>query len=253
MSLTLVSPLATTRRPSPPIGALRSDHVPESGLKYWLTLAAASVVGCNLGDLFAGAFGFTAGLPVLAAGFGATLFAERRATRPTEVYYWTAILLIRMAATNIADFLGHAVGASAFVALGAALIGLIASGAGKGSAKGLPQVDARYWAQMLIAGTIGTALGDVSSYMSGLGPTGATLALSATVAVLIAGRGAGLFASTFAYWAIVIAIRAAGTALGDLTASHIGLAQSTLVWGLVMAAALFFRVQRPLALAPAFA
>ena len=106
---------------------------------------------------------------------------------------------------------------------------------------------------MMLAGTIGTALGDFSSFMSGLGPNLATLALVAAVAVLIGMRNYGFLASAVAYWGIIVVIRMAGTALGDLSASHIGLAQSGAVWAVVLLATLFFRTKRPIALTLAFA
>lgn len=247
MSLTIAQTFDGSRRLAyaAAFGVMRPNHTPATGLKYWTALCVASVLGCNGGDLFASAFGLLSGFPLLAVGFAATLFAERRSTRPTKAYYWTAILLVRVAATNLADFLGHQFGIA--VALGgmAAALGatqLFGRNA-KNLASGFPTVDAQYWTRTLIAGTLGTALGDFSSFMSGLGQTPATLALSGLFAALIAARSAGLFASMLGYWAIVVTIRTADTAFGVLSAAHIGLPQSAVVWALALLAILFFRTK----------
>ena len=234
--------------------AMRRGHTPTDGLGYWTTLSIASVLGANTGDLLAAAFGALPGMPLLAAAFAGILWAERRSTRPTQAYYWAGILLVRAAATNAADLLGHAFGPLALAGVGAALVATIATQAEKQSASAdFPTVDALYWGRMLLAGALGTALGDFSSYMSGLGPNLATLALGAAVAATIGLRSFGLLASTFAYWGTVIGVRAAGTALGDLTAGHLGLAQSAAVWAVALLVALFFRAKRPMAIVPRIA
>ena len=228
-------------------------NIPSGGLKYWVALSAASVLGCNTGDLFSSAFGFVSGLPLLAAGFLSVLWLERRATRPAQAYYWLAIIAVRTAATNLADFLGQSFGiAGALATLAALLLAAVLVGQG-GPAKSanpassnmLPAVDAVYWFRMLIAGTLGTALGDMSSFMSGMGLGGASLALSALAVGLIAARSAGALTSTLSYWFVVVAIRAAGTSLGDFSAHQNGLATSTAVSALVLASILFFRPRNP--------
>jgi uncharacterized membrane-anchored protein len=150
---------------------------------------------------------------------------------------------VRTAATNIADFLGHLAGggfvlAGLAAALGATLWARNVKGAPAGA---LPKVDALYWTQMLIAGTLGTALGDMASFMTGLGLGGASLALGGLVAALVAARSLGWLASTASFWGTVVAIRAAGTSFGDFSANHLGLAASAVVSVLTLATLVFFR------------
>lgn len=248
MSLALVPisrPAAAKGGTPLPLGALRPEHTPEGGLKYWLALGAASVLGCNAGDLFASAFDLAGGLPLLAAGLGATLLAARAVRRPTQAFYWTAILLIRTAATDIADVVARqAFGGWVFAALAAALLAsALRSPARRPGADDLPQVDAGYWLRMLAAGTLGTALGDMASYASGLGLAGASLALGGVVAALLAARASGLTASTLSFWTTVTAIRAAGTSLGDLSADSLGLVHSAFIWALTLACIVFFKTR----------
>ena len=70
------------------------------GWGYWLAMFAASVLGTNLGDLWAedllpGRFSSLAFL--LAVCVGAALY-DRRAAGWTEAGYWVAIVVMRAAA-----------------------------------------------------------------------------------------------------------------------------------------------------------
>jgi len=252
MSLTTTT-FASFERPAVPY-AMRRDHTPTGGLGHWTALSIASVLGANGGDLFTGGLGALAGLPLLAAGFAASLLAERRSTRPTQAYYWPAMLFLRVAATNVAGLLGHAFGPVALAGVAAALAGaLFVKPPAQSRGAQFPAVDARYWTRMMLAGTLGASLGDLSSFMFVLGSNVATLALGAAVAVLIGLRSYGFLPSAFAYWGIVVVTGIAGTALGDLSASQIGLAQSGAVWMVVLLTTLFFRTKRPAIIAPAFA
>ncbi len=79
--------------------------IPVIGQRYWSALCLASIFGCNLGDFFAAdlRLGHWRGLPVLAAALTLILLAERRVRRRSEAWYWLAIVVIRTAATNLAD------------------------------------------------------------------------------------------------------------------------------------------------------
>jgi uncharacterized membrane-anchored protein len=229
---------------------VKQFHVPASGLRYWMALCLASILGCNTGDLFASFFGFLNGLPILLALFALCLFFDRRDEHPRQAYYWFAILVVRTAATNLADFMGQRLGTAAFWVLTLLLVAALVARLliSKMSADRHPgeevlsRVDGLYWATMLVAGTLGTALGDFSSFRSGLGLAGASLALSALVAVLIGLGSARFFAfprsSLFAfplyYWAVVVAIRTAGTSVGDYFARVLGLPPSTLVFAALL-------------------
>ena len=218
-------------------------HVPTGGLRYWVALCAASILGCNTGDGFASIFGFLNGLPILLALFGLCLFLERRDDRPRQVYYWLAIIIVRTAATNLADFTDQHLRNTAFLVMGLLLLAALAgryimstlSSDRQPGAAVLDRVDWLYWGTMLVAGTLGTALGDFSSFRLGLGLAGASLVLSLLVAVLIGlGSGVRLFSFTLYYWFTVVAIRTAGTSVGDYFARIWGLPESMLVFALVL-------------------
>jgi uncharacterized membrane-anchored protein len=93
---------------------------------------------------------------------------------------------------------------------------------------------------MLIAGTVGTVIGDISSFGLHLGTALATLVQGAILAVIFYGGSRGLFAISAYYWLTVVAVRSAGTSAGDFLAGRtvgIGLPLSTLCTGLVFAVA----------------
>jgi uncharacterized membrane-anchored protein len=223
--------------------AMRPENVPTSAARYWFLLVTASILGCNTGDMFAHVFGFVGGLPILVALLIATLFVEHRASWRGQAYYWIAIIIVRTAATNLADYCAHQWGISPamlilavlMAALLALRIRLAVPGAGGQRQRELARVDAGYWVLMLLAGTLGTVIGDAMSFRSGLGlPLASALEMMATLVVLAVGRRAWAFA--FFYWPAIVLVRAAGTSVGDFFAHTMGLTQSTLFFSVLLVA-----------------
>jgi uncharacterized membrane-anchored protein len=99
----------------------------------------------------------------------------------------------------------------------------------------LLRADLGYWVCMFIAGTLGTVIGDFCSHNLRLDDAGASLLLSLIVVLLfLTGRRGVLLLLPF-YWLTVVAIRAAGTAVGDLVSGRnmLGLPLSTAVTGML--------------------
>jgi uncharacterized membrane-anchored protein len=219
-------------------------HLPTLGARYWSALCLASIFGANMGDLFARnlGLGHVAGLPFLAIALVIVLVAERFDGIQHQIYYWTAIVIVRTAATNFADF---AAGDLKFprVWIMAALVLLLAASLGLawqfawrrgGKADNLLRADLGYWICMFIAGTLGTVIGDYCSHL-GLDDGGAALLLSPIVAILFLVGSRGPLRLLPFYWVTVVAIRAAGTMVGDfISGRHIlGLPVSTAVTGIL--------------------
>jgi uncharacterized membrane-anchored protein len=233
---------------------MQNRHVPMLGPRYWACLCIASVFGANMGDFFAKELGLghVRGLPILAAALAAILLAERRDRRAHQAYYWLAIVTVRTAATNLADFFaGDMKLGRGWVMLGLAIL-LVATvllarfpaskprGAADVNGTGLPETDAWFWTSMLVAGTLGTVLGDFSSFGFGLGLERSTLALSALLGTWFF-FGRGLLRIVPYFWFSIVLVRAAGTAAGDYLAGRalgLGLALSTLCTGLLLLIAL---------------
>lgn len=228
---------------------MEQSHVPSLGPRYWAALCLASIFGANSGDFFAHnvGLGHVAGLPFLALALARVLIVERFDTFAHQVHYWTAIVIVRTAATNFADFFSVDLRlAKVWVMLALAIVLILGvwlswqllwsrRNDNDGSRPPLLQADAPYWFCMFAAGTLGTVLGDYCSHDWRLGDAGASLFLSAALAVLVlVGRGRILWSLPF-YWATIVMIRAAGTVIGDFFASRnmLGLPLSTAITGIL--------------------
>jgi uncharacterized membrane-anchored protein len=231
-------------------------NLPAVTPRYWTAILIASMCGANTGDFLSHNLhlGHWRGLPPLAILLLAILWFERRARVATEAHYWLAIIVIRTAATNLADLATHDLGLSYAVAdlgLTALLVGvLLADRVSKRSAAAdwvapsepaikLPATDTPYWLAMLIAGTLGTASGDWVAHSMGLGFGSVILVVVYGVVLYAAWRVGGM--STPWYWASIVAARTAGTTLGDYLASRhgldLGLSVSTTLTACMLAAA----------------
>jgi uncharacterized membrane-anchored protein len=201
-----------------------------------------------MGDLLAGdlRLGHAFGLPFLAAALMIVIIAERLDRFVHQSYYWLAIVIVRTAATNVADLATVElkllrswiiVALTLLLVLTVWLFSQFVWRSAKKAATVL-YADSGYWACMFIAGTLGTVIGDFWSQR--LNYSGAAILLSSGVAALfITGRGERLLTLRF-YWLTVVAIRAAGTAIGDFLSSRymLGLAASTAATGLLLVALL---------------
>jgi len=224
---------------SSPVLAMRSASVPRLGARYWTAISLASVAGCNLGD-FVSLYlhlGHWLGLPPLALLCAGLVIGERRSGKGGEIWYWSTIIVLRTAATNVADLATHTFQLSyPLVIAGLELIQVLvilrvaprpALVAGEVTAR--PVADLWYWASMLTAGTLGTAIGDGVAEDFKLGTGVATLVLGAILAVvLMLGRGSG-WATKAQYWFAIVAVRAAGTTAGDFLAFKGGAALGLLL------------------------
>jgi uncharacterized membrane-anchored protein len=186
-------------------------------------MLAASALGTNLGDLWAGSLfpGLLTSLAALLLVCVAAVVFDRIAGARSEVGYWVAIIAMRAAATNLADFMTHDL-ALGYVTASVLLACLTLAAARfthpDMTRGGSPKVDAAYWIAMFIAGLFGTVAGDLIHHTIGL------YAASAILCVVLAGSivARDMFAplSVVLYWAIVMAERCAGTAVGDMLASR---------------------------------
>ena len=227
---------------------MRATSLPAAGPRYWGVLCVASVFGANLGDFVSHVLrlGHLRGLPLLAMLFAALLLGERRGMLRGEAAYWAVIVVLRTAATNLADLATHDlrldygwVVAALEAVLVLACLPRAAAGGMSGQQDGsMPRVGGWYWAAMLTAGTMGTALGDFTADGLGLGTGSATVVLGMVLAVLLAARRSPHLARLGTYWMAVVGVRAAGTTLADFVDGRgglsLGLPLSTLCTGLAL-------------------
>ena len=215
---------------------MHPPNLPRISARYWCAIVVASMAGANTGD-FAARYlhlGHTGGLLPLALIFLAVVWAETRARRTTEAYYWLAIIVLRTGATNLADLmthdlhLGYPLTLAALTALIVAVLlfvywrdGSAAPAAADG--RKLPATDSAYWIAMLTAGTLGTAGGDFVADEIGLGVGYGSIVLFAVFLIVLLGATRIGKMSLFWYWAAIVAARTAGTTMGDFLPSRRGL------------------------------
>lgn len=237
---------------------MKEQHLPLLGPRFWVALCLASVFGANMGDLFAHSIGLghVAGLPFLVIGFALVVAIERFDRTAHETYYWLAIIFVRTAATNLGDFFAGDLRIArplvmAFLAVVLAIVIAVAWKTSWKSDSAEPKAavlcaDAPYWLGMLLAGTLGTVIGDYFSHNLQLGDAVGAIALMAILATMFAIGSKGLIWSLPFYWATIVMIRAAGTDVGDFFAGRhmFGLALSTLLTGLAFVALLLLWTDR---------
>lgn len=225
----------------------RAFRALQTGPLFWLAMLAASALGTNLGDVFGGRLGLpgAVGFGLLVASSAMAVACDWRAGRRTELYYWIAIVVLRGAATNVADFLTEDLRLGFVPVLAVLVVVALLAGARTraGARVASPVIDGWYWTAMLVAGVFGTAGGDLMNRSVGLFAS-AGLLTALLLAVLAVQRQ--LFpAAMLAYWVVVLAERCAGTPIGDGLASRrgmgLGLPAATACTAALFAAALAWR------------
>jgi uncharacterized membrane-anchored protein len=210
---------------------------PNVGVRYWTAILIASMCGTNLGDILQDVLkiGTGSGLVMLALMFALLMAAERIATRASEAYYWLAILLVRAAATNIADFsigrlhLRYLEAIAALALTFSAVLLLQHRRRQKLTKHALPTTDAFYWLTMLIAGSLGTVAGDATGHAFGAVQVGvpiSTAIATVVLALILTARTRVVGLSATSYWFAVVAVRWWGTNVGDMSAHFLSLIPS---------------------------
>jgi uncharacterized membrane-anchored protein len=179
---------------------MQSNHLPMLNARYWSALCLASIFGANMGDLCARnlGLGHVAGLPYLAIALALVMIVERFDRMQHQSYYWIAIIIVRTAATNFADFAAGDMKLPRLWVMAALLVLLVAAvwlswkfiwQHRSVKSESVLRADLAYWTSMFIAGALGTVMGDFCSHNMHLGDAGAAILLSPVVAVLL---GVGL-------------------------------------------------------------
>jgi uncharacterized membrane-anchored protein len=204
---------------------MRYANVPAIDARYWTAITMASIFGCNLGDClsFYAGWNHWIGLAPLALVLTAILFGERHSERATEAWYWGVVIVLRAAATNLADLATHTFEwAYPRVLLALAILQVLVVWpvlprlfATTSDRVGRPATNGWYWLSLLTAGTLGTAAGDWVADELHIGTGYGTIILGAIFAVILALGMRSRWATKAAYWSAIVLVRAAGTTAGD--------------------------------------
>ena len=225
--------------------------VPAIGPRYWVSIMIASICGANMGDFIPDVLKLSdlGGLLMLALIFAVIVLANRWSRRGNEALYWLAILVVRAAATNLADLgigrihLGYITVSACLAALLVAVLALRRASSLQPVTCELPRTNGLYWLAMLTAGTLGTVLGDGIGHMIhpitvGV-PISAIIATGAVALILTQKTRLDMASADAAsYWAAIVAIRTWGTNFGDIAAFLLSLPVSMMLSGLLLAGTL---------------
>ena len=222
--------------------------VPAITPRYWVSIMIASICGANMGDFISDVLKLSdsGGLLMLALIFAVIVLANQWSRRGNEALYWLAILVVRAAATNLADLgIGrmHLDYITVSACLAIAILALRRASSLQPVTCGLPRTNGLYWLAMLTAGTLGTVVGD------GIGHVIHPITVGVPISAIIA-TGAVAFilrqktrldmasAEAASYWAAIVAIRTWGTNFGDIAAFFLSLPVSMMLSGLLLAGTL---------------
>jgi len=227
---------------------MQFKNVPAIGPRYWVSIMIASICGANMGDFISDVLKLSdsGGLLMLALIFAVIVLANQWSRRGNEALYWLAILVVRAAATNLADLgIGrmHLDYITVSACLAIAILALRRASSLQPVTCGLPRTNGLYWLAMLTAGTLGTVVGD------GIGHVIHPITVGVPISAIIA-TGAVAFilrqktrldmasAEAASYWAAIVAIRTWGTNFGDIAAFFLSLPVSMMLSGLLLAGTL---------------
>lgn len=188
--------------------AERRAHVANEA-RYWTTIVVMSTAGTTIADYLSRtlALGYLWSSLLLIALFTATLLAWKRTTRAPAL------------GAPLRDTLLPHVDVPADAA-GGALLPHADIGA---AVRTLPATDARYWAAIMVASTLGTTLGDALTNGTRLGFGGATVMLGAALLVVLAVEQRAHVRNEARYWTALVLASTIGATSGDYVMKEEGL------------------------------
>ena len=202
-----------------------ASKVADVTLAFWIMKIFATTLGETGGDAVSMSLdlGYLVGTAIFAVVFAITVAAEIRADRFHPVLYWLTIVATTTVGTTLADFADRSLGIG--YAGGSLLLLILLLGSffvwhrtlGSVAIEDIrsPRAEAFYWVTIMFSQTLGTALGDWTASLEGLGYTGAMLIFGSLLAIV-----AGLYfwsriSHTLLFWAAFVLTRPLGAVLGD--------------------------------------
>jgi uncharacterized membrane-anchored protein len=212
-------------RPTGSTDAILSK-VPEVTLAFWIIKIAATTLGETGGDTVSMTFGwgYLAGSLLFAVLLAAAVGAQISARRFHPFLYWAAIVAATLFGTTTADFFDRSLGigyTGGSLVIFACLMAVLAvwyrsMGTIAVETVSSPRTEAFYWVAITFSQTLGTALGDWTSNVAGLGFAGGALFFVGWLVVLAVLYYGTRTSRVFLFWAAFILTRPLGATFGDL-------------------------------------
>src|SRR5579883_2050160 len=183
------------------------SKVPAVTLVFWIVKIAATTLGETGGDTVSMTMdlGYVAGCAIFLVPLVLLVAAQIRAARFNPFLYWAAIVAATLFGTTAADFFDRSLGIW-YMAKGTLAVESVAA----------PDTEIYYWIAITFSQTLGTALGDWTSNVAGLGFGGGAMFFVALLAVLAVLYYTTRVSRVFLFWAAFILTRPLGATFGDL-------------------------------------
>jgi len=193
---------------------------------FWIMKLCATTLGETAGDLLSMTLGvgYAASSLLLVSACLATMAAQVRARAFHPPLYWTVVLLTSTAGTTMSDYLDRTLGlgytaGSLILASGLAAILLAwrrVEGSLSVSTIQTTRAESFYWAAILLANTLGTALGDFLADDSGLGFLGGAGVIGGLLLVVLLAYRFTAASRIALFWVAFVLTRPFGATFGDL-------------------------------------
>ena len=202
------------------------SKVPEVTAAFWVIKIAATTLGETGGDTVSMTlnWGYLAGTVLFVALLAVCAAAQIRARTFHPALYWATIVTATLFGTTTADFfdrslgIGYTGGTLAIFACLMAMLGVWYRTMGTIAVETVnnPKAETFYWASITVSQTLGTALGDWTSNVAGLGFAGGALLFVGLLAVLTLLCYTTGLSRVLLFWAAFILTRPLGATFGDL-------------------------------------
>jgi uncharacterized membrane-anchored protein len=227
-----------------------ASKVPPVVLTFWVIKILATTLGETGGDAVSMTLnlGYAGATLIFLAFFAIALTLQVRAERYHPFRYWAVVVATTTVGTTTSDFLDRTLGlgyVASSIALFLGVLALLFAWHRAEGRIGFEDITTRreevfYWLTILVANTLGTALGDCVADTAGIGFEGGALLFAG----LIAGVGAAhlwlkRIPASLLFWAAYVLSRPLGATVGDVLTkphAHGGLALDRISSSLVMAA-----------------
>ena len=204
----------------------RTDRskVPEITLVFWIIKIAATTLGETGGDALSMSLrlGYATSTLILLAPFFLLVTLQIRARVFHPYLYWAVIVGTTLAGTTMADFadrslgIGYPGGSTLLFVLVIASLAAWRLAVGTVSVNTIvtPKAETFYWLTILFSNTLGTALGDWTSEVTGFG--GGVFLFLGLIAVVALLYSVTKISHTVLFWTAFILTRPLGANMGDL-------------------------------------
>ena len=201
------------------------SKVPLITLTFWIVKILATTVGETGGDALSMTLdlGYLVSTLIFLGFFAVTLTAQVASRRYHPLYYWLVVVATTTLGTTTSDYMDRTLGLgyikSSITLFAGVIVVLVAWHFVSGRIEFQNVVsrtdESFYWLTILVANTLGTALGDFTASDTGLGFERGAMVFAVLIAVVAALNFFTRVPKSILFWAAYVLTRPLGATLGD--------------------------------------